>query len=130
MKNNILLKIFQALLLLCLFLFILEFGTRALISVKVINHAIRRGENDVIGRWKWIERHKAGIQIYYSFDKYDPTKGWGVIPNISNLPCFGNKFVSSNSKGIRGKTEYQYAKDKRKLRILVLGDSFTLGDKV
>jgi hypothetical protein len=38
--------------------------------------------------------------------------------------------VSSNSTGIRGKTEYSYNKIPGKARILILGDSFTFGGEV
>lgn len=51
-------------------------------------------------------------------------------PNISNVVCFGNKIINSNSKGIRGKAEYAYAENKDKLRILILGDSYTFGEEV
>jgi hypothetical protein len=68
--------------------------------------------------------------IYSRVDRYDPIKGWALKPNISNMIHFGNNILSSNSKGIRGKIEYAYARNKDKLRILILGDSFTFGQGV
>ena len=124
------LRIFQSFCLFCLFLLILEFGSRALLSIKSIDKIVRKVESDVVYRWKWVERHKEGVQIQYRFDKYDPLKGWGLTPNLSYMPCFNKKFINSNSRGIRGKAEYSYAKVKGKLRILFLGDSFTFGDEV
>ena len=46
------------------------------------------------------------------------------------MKVFNNKVLNTNSKGYRGKIEYPYRKDPDKVRILVLGDSFTFGDEV
>ena len=35
-----------------------------------------------------------------------------------------------NSRGLRGKRDFPYTKNKNKVRILILGDSFTFGDEV
>ncbi len=98
--------------------------------MKWINREIRKGESDEEWRWDWIERHKKGMEIYYRFDKYDPTKGWRLIPNLLEVNCFEKKVINSNSRGIRGKAEHSYGKNKKKLRILFFGDSFTFGDGV
>jgi hypothetical protein len=68
--------------------------------------------------------------MYYTFDKFDPTKGWITRSNIKNMTVFKNKILNTNSKGLRGKTEYTYEKQKDKVRILIFGDSFTFGDEV
>ncbi len=82
-------------------------------------------------RRSWVQRHKdTGKQIYYSFDTYDSTKGWVSKSNIREMPVFENKVLNTNSKGFRGTTEYQYTKDQDKIRILVIGDSFTFGEEV
>ena len=79
----------------------------------------------------WVQRHKStGKEIYYTFDRFDPSKGWVSKSNLTNMSVFDNKILNTNSIGIRGKTEYQYNKDKDKLRILVVGDSYTFGEEV
>ena len=81
-------------------------------------------------RW-WVNRHKyTGKEIYYKFDIYDRTKGWVSKPNLKDMTVFDDKILNTNSKGLRGKNEYLYGKNQNKIRILVLGDSFTFGDEV
>ena len=41
-----------------------------------------------------------------------------------------NKLLNTNNRGLRGERYYDYQKPKDKLRILILGDSFTFGDEV
>ena len=130
MKVNLIRKILEELFFAFLVLSILEIGSRELLYIGEIRNVILKGENDIIARLRWVDRRKRNIQITFPFDKFDPTKGWVTIPNASNILYFENKLVSSNSKGIRGTVEYQYARDKKKLRILFLGDSFTFGDEV
>lgn len=55
--------------------------------------------------------------------------GWSTRPNLSDMSCFNKKILNSNSKGIRGKTEYSYAKNGDGPRILISGDFFTFGDE-
>jgi hypothetical protein len=43
---------------------------------------------------------------------------------------FDNKILNTNSRGIRGKTEFSYEKNPHKTRVLILGDSFTFGEEV
>lgn len=81
-------------------------------------------------RLKWIKKHQRVSDIYYKFDIYDPTKGWISRPGLRNENVFDGKFLNTNSKGLRGKTEYAYDKPPDKLRIVVLGDSYTFGDDV
>lgn len=79
----------------------------------------------------WIERHNnTGKEIYYTFDTFDSLKGWISKPNLRDMPVFDNKVLNTNSKGIRGLTEYSYNKEQDKTRILVLGDSYTFGEEV
>lgn len=119
------------LLFVCFCLLVLEGGARLFISIKPIYLRVITHRCDATWRWQWVERHNTqGIKIYYRFDIYDPAKGWALRPNISNMVCFKDKIVNSNSKGIRGKTEYAYGKNRQKTRLLILGDSFTFGDDV
>lgn len=81
-------------------------------------------------RLLWANKHKSGTEIYYKFDVYDPTKGWFSKPNLRNVKVFGDKTLSTNSRGLRGNREYAYGKNSEKLRILFFGDSYTFGDEV
>ena len=59
---------------------------------------------------------------------YEPIMGWALSPNfnIDNMRIPKTIF-HTNSKGIRGVSEYAYQKQATKKRILILGDSFTFG---
>ncbi|MEE9573578.1 MAG: hypothetical protein V3W20_11055 [Candidatus Neomarinimicrobiota bacterium] len=86
---------------------------------------------DLSWRRSWINRHNnTGMEVYYTFDIYDSTKGWISKPNIKDMQVFDNKVLNTNSKGFRGKTEYSYNKDQDKIRILIVGDSHTFGEEV
>jgi hypothetical protein len=123
-------KAIRLLMLFFWFLLILEVASRALLSVKSVNRVVRKSVCDVTRRWDWLESHKKGMLIGHPYNKYDPSKGWGMMPNISGMKWFGNEYISSNSRGIRGGSEHSYTKDRGKLRILFLGDSYTFGDEV
>ena len=112
-------------------LFILFEGTARLVFSNT--NLARRIWVDESLSWRrsWVQRHKdTGKQIYYTFDTYDSTKGWVSKPNLRDMPVFDSKVLSTNSKGFRGTTEYQYIKDQDKIRILVIGDSYTFGEEV
>lgn len=82
-------------------------------------------------RRDWISRHqKTETEIYYKFDIYDTSKGWISKANLKDIPVFDGKFLSTNSKGLRGKTEFDYRKKPGTIRIVILGDSMTFGDEV
>ncbi|MFH1801154.1 MAG: hypothetical protein ABH891_09985 [Candidatus Omnitrophota bacterium] len=124
-------KSIQTLFLFCLFLSILEVGSRALLGIKSIDRIVRQGHGSAIRRWKWTERHQHGMPPAVPYDRYDPTKGWELKPNISSRGTWGdNQVLHSNSRGIRGQAEHSYIKNKGRLRILCLGDSFTFGEGV
>ena len=73
---------------------------------------------------------KFGEEISYKFDLYDPSTGWKSKPNLRNMKIFDDKILNTNSKGFRGKKDFLYLKNKERLRILILGDSYTFGDEV
>jgi hypothetical protein len=82
-------------------------------------------------RRNWVQEHqKNGMEAYYAFDMYDASKGWIAKPNLRDVKTFYNKTLNTNSKGLRGKRDFPYTKNKNKVRILILGDSFTFGDEV
>lgn len=88
------------------------------------------GIDDSSLRIWWVQRHSGSQTLAFPYDIYDPTRGWAVKPGLHDLPAFENKILNSNSRGIRGKPEYNYAREPRKNRIVILGDSFTFGDEV
>jgi len=62
----------------------------------------------------WVnERKKFDLNAYYRFDIYDSSRGWRTKPNINDLKVFDHKFLNTNSKGVRGKREFSYTKDKQ-----------------
>ena len=82
-------------------------------------------------RRNWVQQHqKSGVEVYYTFDRYDPSKGWMPKANLKDVKVFNQKILNTNSKGLRGKRDFPYIKNKETLRILILGDSFTFGDEV
>ena len=89
-----------------------------------------RANEDYTNRRHWVRRHQESGEVYYSFDIYDPSTGWRPKPNLRDVTVFGNKILNTNSRGLRGKKDFPYIKDKTRLRILILGDSFTFGDGV
>jgi len=90
-----------------------------------------QANEDYTHRRNWVQEHqKSGIEVYYTFDMYDPSKGWRPKPNLRDVRVFDNKILNTNSKGLRGKKDFPYTKNKQTLRILILGDSFTFGDEV
>jgi len=86
--------------------------------------------NSSFWRIRWILEHEDKEITYNLFSIFDPNRGWAVKPNLHNVPVFKDQLLNTNSKGLRGKSEYAYVKTPGKIRILVLGDSFTFGDEV
>ena len=110
--------------------FLLEGFARLAFSIPQIGKRLEANEDYTYLR-NWVREHqKSGTATYYAFDMYDASKGWIPKPNLKNIKAFDNKILNTNSKGLRGKKDFSYAKDKEKFRILILGDSFTFGDEV
>jgi len=111
------------------FLLILEISLRVLLAMPFV--ASRRNSLDDLSwrRW-WVHVHRSGQEMLYGFDAYDPTKGWLPRPNLRNVHAFGDKLLNTNSKGLRGADDYATDTRPDKLRIVILGDSFTFGDEV
>jgi GDSL-like Lipase/Acylhydrolase family len=114
---------------------LLEVAPRLFLASGLIEHervrkAVLGGDNS---SWRifWIMLHKRHEEWTGKYSTYHPTRGWAMIPDVKNMTPFGpGKFVNTNSKGLRGVTEYAYARTPGKQRILVLGDSFTFGTDV
>jgi hypothetical protein len=110
--------------------FLFEGFARLAFSIPQLGTHLQANE-DYTYRRNWVREHqKFGIEVYYTFDMYDPTKGWIPKPNLRDVKAFNSKILNTNSKGFRGKKDFPYTKSKEKLRILILGDSFTFGDEV
>ena len=110
--------------------FLFEGSARLAFSIPQIGKRLEANEDYTYLR-NWVREHqKSGTATYYTFDMYDPSKGWIPKPNLRDVKAFNDKILNTNSKGLRGKKDFPYAKNKEKLRILILGDSFTFGDEV
>src|SRR5271165_5175981 len=114
---------------------LLEVAPRLFFATNLVMHQrVRRavlGGDDSSWRLLWTVLHRQHEEWTGKYATYHPTRGWAVIPDVKNMTPFGKgKFVNSNSKGLRGTAEYEYARTPGKQRILVLGDSFTFGTDV
>jgi hypothetical protein len=106
-----------------------EGGARLVLSI----HALRRrvtGFDDSSYRLQWIGLHRMHLEWTGAYATYHPTRGWALKPGIRDMSVFDGKVLNSNSRGLRGKTEYPWERSPGKERILVLGDSFTFGEEV
>src|SRR5215216_100833 len=120
--RNLVLPVFCSLLL-------AEASARAALSIPPLFRRVK-GTDDSSRRLDFIQRHSRGQALTYKFDVYDPVRGWAVAPDIRDMAVFDHKVLNTNSRGIRGTTEYSYARVPGKYRILTLGDSYTFGDEV
>ena len=110
--------------------FLFEGSARLAFSIPQVGKRLQANDEYTYRR-NWVQEHqKYGMEAYYAFDMYDPSKGWIPKPNLRDVKTFDNKTLNTNSKGLRGKKDFPYTKNKDKLRILILGDSFTFGDEV
>jgi hypothetical protein len=108
--------------------FLFEGFARLALSIPQVAKRLQANE-DYTHRRNWVQRHQySSTEAYYTFDIYDPSKGWRPKPGLKDVRVFDNKILNTNSKGLRGKKNFPYSKNKQ--RILVLGDSFTFGDEV
>ena len=115
-----------------IFLIVLFEGTaRLAFLIPQVSKRLSVQQDDLSWRRLWINKHEEiDKKIFQKRDIYDSSKGWVSKPNLSNMKVFDGKILNTNSKGLRGKNEYLYAKDRDKVRILIIGDSFTFGDEV
>ena len=110
--------------------FLLEGSARLAFSIPQIGKRLEGNENYTYLR-NWVREHKkSGTATYYASDIYDSSKGWIPKPNLREVRALNNKILNTNSKGLRGKKDFPYLKNNERLRILILGDSFTFGDEV
>jgi hypothetical protein len=86
-------------------------------------------QEDVSWRLRWVRNHE-DLEIYHRTIAHDPTKGWVPLPNLRDLEEWSGSIVNTNSRGLRGRTDFSYESETGKPRILLIGDSFTWGDEV
>ena len=82
---------------------------------------------------QWVNRVRVSKRINLPYDSYHmhhPVRGWTLKPNIKDMVINDGKFLNTNSRHIRDKSEYSFGKPNDKTRILVLGDSYTFGEEV
>jgi len=107
----------------------MEGGARLVLSV----HGLRRrvtGFDNSSYRLQWVGLHRIHLEWTGQYAIYHPIRGWVLKPGIRKMSVFSGKILNSNSKGLRGESEYEYQRTPGKQRILVLGDSFTFGEEV
>jgi hypothetical protein len=111
---------------------VIELGLRACLSYTTLGQKLTgfTYNYDLFWRLDWIRRHSNNLEIYYKFDAYDVTKGWRPQAKLRNMQVFDNKVLNTNSRGLRGTSEFPYERTPGKQRILIFGDSFTYGDDV
>jgi len=85
--------------------------------------------DDASWRLLWAARQRDHQGLNYALDEWSPTRGWTLKPNLRDIP-FRGAIVNSNSRGLRGASEYSQEKPEGITRIVVLGDSFTFGEEV
>lgn len=110
--------------------FLFEGSARLVFWIPLLGKRLQTND-DYTFRRNWVREHQeSGMEVHYTFDMYDPSKGWIPKPNLRDVRVFDNKILNTNSKGFRGKKDFPRTKNKEKIRILILGDSFTFGDEV
>jgi len=104
-----------------------ELLAKALLLVPAVRARLP-GDEEASWRIRWVNRYLWERRpVSYTFDAYDPTRGWGLRPGRWT---FGSATVSANSRGIRGRVEYSPGRRPGLRRVVVVGDSFTFGEGV
>ena len=88
--------------------------------------ALRMQGGENFWQYLWLEHHGvARAKAQFTPDNprviYDPILGWRSRPN------YRSKEFNLNSRGLRGTREYPYEKPVGERRIVVIGDSYSLG---
>jgi hypothetical protein len=107
----------------------LEASARFVLSTGLISERVRK-TSDAAWRLDWIDRHRGGVEVYYGFDAYHPSRGWALKPNLRDADPYGPASLNSNSAGMRGRDEYGEHPPDGVTRIVLLGDSFAFGEEV
>ena len=110
-----------------LFLALLEVMARIFYSSPFLAKYLT-ADDDYTRRREWVSRHhNEGVQIDFSFERYDAATGWRPKPNLrnakENAKEFEDKILNTNSMGFRGQDDFPMGRKKGKKRIVILGDS-------
>jgi hypothetical protein len=107
----------------------MEGGARLIVSIdRLRQRAI--GYDNASFRLEWVARHAYHTDWTGPFATYHLTRGWALKARIHDMHVGDGTILNSNSMGVRGTTEYSYARIPGKRRIVALGDSFTFGSEV
>lgn len=111
-----------------LFTFIITEITVRVILFKYFNNKPPRIDCSSCWRICWVSNYlkKEEGPPSVNIGIYDKTKGWDLRPNLKQC-IIGNMIINTNSKGLRGIKEYSYDKPAGRKRIVMIGNSFTLG---
>ena len=126
--NKIKLAFFYLVMFFICFLF-LEIASRIALATPLFYKRIsQEGEltPEPFWRMQWIQREKSMGQ-FETIAQYDPTLGWALKPNLKNKVYYKDSIINTNSKGIRSPQEFTYERTTPKRRILLIGDSYTMG---
>lgn len=107
----------------------LEVSARLVVERSVFSARIEKN-SDAAWRLDWARRHGDGIEVYYSFDVYHPTRGWALKPDLRDSDPYGPATLNSNSVGMRGLREYSERPPADRSRVVLIGDSFSFGEEV
>jgi hypothetical protein len=119
----------KVLILVVVLLACLEGGSRLIFAINPLRRRAT-GFDDASYRLAWIRLRREQRDWTGPFATYHSTRGWALKSNIRDLHVFDGTVLNTNSRGLRGKTEYDYLHTPGKHRIIALGDSFTFGAEV
>src|SRR5919106_549487 len=89
--------------------FLFESSARMAFSIPNVAKRLQAND-DYTWRRNWVGEHqRSGMQVYYTFDIDDPSKGWMPKPDLRDVKAFGEKNLNTNSKGFRGKKDFAYS---------------------
>jgi hypothetical protein len=106
-----------------------EGGSRLVLSINTLRRRVT-GFDDASYRLQWIKLHGEHKDWTGPFAIYHPRRGWALKAGIQDMKVFDGTILNTNSRGLRGNSEYDYERTQGKQRIAVLGDSFTFGAEV
>lgn len=98
------------------------------IAALVLVFAVLEGAASLAYTVWWGRMHWWSPLLERAHTVYDPELGWASQPSRVAADVFGpGLHVTTNARGFRNATEFENAVPPGKLRVVALGDSFTLG---
>jgi hypothetical protein len=125
--NKVKTAFFYFLLIAICFLF-LEIASRIALATPIFFKRIAQAGElnpEPVWRMQWLRQERA--VAFNTIAQYDPTLGWSLKPNLKDYVYYKDSVINTNSKGVRSPQEFTYERTSSKRRILLLGDSFTMG---